>query len=164
MTGAATTPEEGLVAVPAEPPTPGATRPEVAGAVRYGDLLMTSGQTAVQPDGALVAVGRLGESVDVPDGRRCAWQCAANVVAAARAELGSLDQVEQVVRVTVYVASAPGFVEQHLVADAATQYFHSVFGADIGRHTRAALGVAELPTGSPVEIEAVMRIRPATGS
>lgn len=127
-----------------------------AGARRLGsDLLITSGRTAVGPDGTLLVRGRLGGEVDLETGRRCAWQCAANVVAAARAELGSLDLIRGVPRVTVFVASAPGFVGQSLVADGATQYFHAVFGAEAGHHARSAIGVMHLPNNSPVEVEAI---------
>lgn len=144
---------------PATPPPAGPQRPSIAGARRHGDLLVTSGQTAVGPGGGLVASGRVGDQVDLETARRCAWQCAANVLEAVRAELGSLEQVAEVVKLTVFVASAPGFVEQHLVADAATAYVQHVLGPEAGLHARAALGVAELPTGSPVEVEALVRVR-----
>jgi enamine deaminase RidA (YjgF/YER057c/UK114 family) len=143
----------------ATPPPPGPERPPIAGTRRHGDLLTTSGQTAIGPGGTLVASGRLGDQVDLETGRRCAWQCAANVLEAVRAEVGSLAEVAEVVKLTVFVASAPGFVEQHLVADAATAYVHDVLGPEIGRHARSAIGVAELPTGSPVEVEALVRLR-----
>ena len=149
------TPEQRYAVLPAEPPLPSPERMPRAGARRIGDVLITSGRTAVRPDGSLVACGQLGAEVDLETGRRCAWQCAANVVAAARAELGSLDLVTRVARVTVFVASAPGFVEQSLVGDGATQYFHAVFGPDVGHHARSAIGVMHLPNNSPVEVEAI---------
>ncbi|WP_158564295.1 RidA family protein [Jiangella anatolica] len=143
---------------PAVPPPAGPQRPTIAKAIRQGDLLFTSGQTAVGPDGVLIASGRLGDQIDLETGRRCAWQCAANVLEAVRSELGSLEPVAEVVKLTVFVASAPGFIEQHLVADGATAYVQHVLGADAGTHARSAIGVAELPTGSPVEVEAVIRL------
>lgn len=144
---------------PPVPPPAGPQRPSIASMRRYGDLLATSGQTAVGPGGALIASGRVGDQVDLETGRQCAWQCAANVLEAVRAELGSLEQVAEVVKLTVFVASAPGFIEQHLVADAATAYVQHVLGPDAGQHARSAIGVAELPTGSPVEVEALVRVR-----
>lgn len=144
---------------PATPPPAGPQRPSIARARRQGDLLATSGQTAVGPSGALVASGRVGDQVDLDIARHCAWQCAANVLEAVRAELGSLEQVAEVVKLTVFVASAPGFIEQHLVADAATAYVQHVLGPEVGLHARSAVGVAELPTGSPVEVEALVRVR-----
>lgn len=136
------------------PPTPQPTRPRIAAAQRHGDTLVTSGQTAVGSDGVLVASGRVGVDVDLETARRCAWQCASNVLTAAKSVLGSLDEIAGLTKLTVYVASAPEFIEQHLIADAATVYMQQVLGVDAGIHARAAIGVATLPTGSPVEIEA----------
>ncbi|MBB5790663.1 Rid family hydrolase [Jiangella mangrovi] len=144
---------------PATPPPAGPQRPSIAAIRRYGDLVATSGKTANGPDGALIASGRVGDQVDLETGRQCAWQCAANVLETLRTELGSLEQVAEVVKLTVFVASAPGFIEQHLVADAATAYVQHVLGSEVGLHARSAIGVAELPTGSPVEVEALVRVR-----
>lgn len=140
------------------PPPAGGSRPGIALVRRHGDALYASGQTAVGPDGTLVASGRVGADVDLETARACAWQCAANIVGAVKDEIGSLDKIAQVTKVTVFVASTPDFVEQHLVADATTSYFREVFGDDVGHHARAALGVAVLPTGSPVEVEAVFQL------
>lgn len=140
----------------AEPPVAG-NRPSIVAAKRYGNQLITSGQTA-QIDGTNIANGVVGADVDLETARKCAWQCSVNVVAAALAELGDLDRIIEVTRVTVFVASTPDFTDQHLVGDAATLYFHEVFGPEIGAHTRAALGVASLPTGSPVEVEAIFQV------
>jgi len=139
---------------PAVPP-PAAARPAIAPAIRYGDLVRSSGQTA-HVDGVNIATGLVGREVDVETARHAAWQCSRNVIAAI-AEVVDLELVESVVRVTVFVASTPEFSQQHLVADAATAYFHHVFG-ERGVHTRAAIGVASLPTGSPVEVEAIVRV------
>ncbi|WP_162606621.1 RidA family protein [Jiangella asiatica] len=143
---------------PATPPPAPPTRPTLAMTRRHGDLLVTSGQTAVGPDGALIASGRVGDQVDLETARACAWRCMANVVEAIRGELGTLEAVTAVVKITVFVASAPGFIEQHLVADAATAYLKHVFGDEVGHSSRSAIGVAELPTGSPVEVEAMVRV------
>ena len=106
----------------AEPPVAG-DRPSIVAAKRYGNQLITSGQTA-HVDGTNIANGVVGAEVDLETARKCAWQCSANVVAAALAELGDLEQITEVTRVTVYVASTPDFTDQHLVGDAATLYFH----------------------------------------
>lgn len=143
--------------LPAEGNPAGGPRPSFAAAMRTGNTMITSGQTAVTATG-LLASGRLGDTVDLETGRRCARQCARNVVAAARAELGSLDRIVGVLRITVFVASAAGFTDQHLVADGASEYLYELFGPELGTHTRSALGVAELPTGSPVEIEGIFLI------
>ncbi|RAY16953.1 RidA family protein [Actinomadura craniellae] len=149
-----------LAAAP-DGPGPLGERPPVAAARRAGPTLIVSGQVAVR-DGKLLAAGRVGEDVPIEAARSCAWQCARNVLTAVQDELGDeggLGAVEHVEAVTVWVASAPGFTDQHLVADAATELFLDVLGAAAGRHARAALGVAALPTGSPVEVQATFRLR-----
>ncbi|MGW5410303.1 RidA family protein [Actinomadura geliboluensis] len=139
-------------------PGPAGERPSVAAARRSGAVLIASGQVAAR-DGKLIAEGRVGEDVSLDVARACARQCARNVLTAVRDELSGLGAVEHVETVSVWVASAPGFTDQHLVADAATALFTEVFGDDAGRHARVALGVAALPTGSPVEVQATFRLR-----
>ncbi|WP_412519945.1 RidA family protein [Actinomadura madurae] len=149
-----------LAAAPAEP-GPAGERPPVAAVRRTGATLIASGQVAAR-DGKLLAEGRVGEDVTLDTARSCAWQCARNVLTAVRDELagdGGLGAVEHVEAVSVWVASAPGFTDQHLVADAATVLFTEVLGESAGRHARVALGVAALPTGSPVEVQATFRLR-----
>ena len=138
------------------PPARGA-RPLVARTRRHGTFLFVSGQTAVR-DGALVAHGRVGDGIDLDGARECAWQCARNVVNEIASAVDDLERVRAITRITVYVASDPTFELQHLVADAATQYFLEVFGESVGIHARAAIGVAALPTGSPVEVDATVEI------
>ncbi|MGP4025836.1 RidA family protein [Actinomadura sp. 3N407] len=153
--------DQRLAAAPAEP-GPAGERPSVAAARRSGGALIASGQVAAR-GGELLAEGRVGVDVSLDVARSCARQCARNVLTAVRDELsgdGGLGAVEHVEAVSVWVASAPGFTDQHLVADAATALFTEVFGDDAGRHARVALGVAALPTGSPVEVQATFRLRP----
>lgn len=138
------------ISVPAAPAPAAAYLPWV----RTGELLFTSGQIALR-DGALVASGVVGADVDIDTAQECARQCAINVLAQAQAALGDLGRVNRVVKVTVFVASAPGFTDQHLVANGASELFVDVFG-DAGRHARSAIGAAALPTGTPVEVEAVI--------
>jgi enamine deaminase RidA (YjgF/YER057c/UK114 family) len=121
--------------------------------VRLGELVYTSGQIATAGD-ALVATGRLGAEVDVDTGRAAARACALNVLAQLRAAAGSLDAIARLVKLTVFVASAPEFTDQPRVADGASQLLIEVLGP-AGAHARSAVGVAALPLGSPVEIEAV---------
>jgi enamine deaminase RidA (YjgF/YER057c/UK114 family) len=124
--------------------------------VGAGDLVYTSGQIATGPDGSLVATGRVGAEVDREQARRCAETCALNVLAQLERTPG-LDRIERLVKLTVFVASAPGFREQHVVANGASDLLVAVLG-ERGRHARSAVGVAELPLGSPVEIEAIARV------
>lgn len=135
------------------PPAPAAAYIPVA---RAGALLFTAGQLPLS-DGVLLATGRVGATVDRDTAIACARQCAINVLAQVRAELGSLDAVSRVVKLTVFVASEPSFTEQHIVANGASELFAEVFG-DIGRHARSAVGVAVLPLDAPVEVEAVVEV------
>ena len=144
-----------LAGAPMEPPVLRGRQP-VEAVTRLGDLLVASGQVAVA-DGELVATGVVGADVDVATARRAAWVCARNLLAAVRDEAGGLDQV-RAVRITVYVACAPTFTEQHLVADAATRLVLDVLGPERGAHSRAALGVAGLPLGSPVEVDGLFQL------
>lgn len=134
-----------------------AARPAIAAATVVGNLIISSGQTAHR-DGVNLAEGLVGADVTLEVARDCAWQCARNVVDALAATLGDLERIVAVRRVTVYVASAPGFTRQHLVADAASEYVLRVFG-EAGVHARAAIGVAALPTASPVEVELIAEVR-----
>lgn len=144
----------------------GLTLPEVAMPVgtyvpakRHGDLIYSSGQLPIV-DGALVAHGTVGQREgDVTPDRavECARFAALNALAAAAQVAGGLDQITGVVRVTGYVASAPGFTAQPAVINGASGLLADVFGED-GRHARSAVGVAALPLGSPVEIEIVVSV------
>ncbi|MGC0251837.1 RidA family protein [Pseudactinotalea sp. Z1748] len=125
---------------------------------RAGQVLHMSGQVAFVGS-ELLATGVLGTDVDVPTGNACARQCALNLLARLQEELGSLDRVAQVVKLTVFVASAAGFRDQPQVANGASDVFVEVLG-DRGRHARSAVGVAELPIGTPVEVEAVVEVEP----
>ena len=122
---------------------------------RHGDLVFTAGQIPVV-DGALTAEGRLGAELDTAAGQEVARTCAINVLAVAKAAAGSLDDVG-VVKVTVFVASANGFTEQHLVANGASELLAEVLG-DAGVHARSAVGVPSLPLNAPVEVEAILAV------
>jgi enamine deaminase RidA (YjgF/YER057c/UK114 family) len=124
-----------------------------------GSFAFVSGQVPVQ-DGVPTVTGRLGDGVDVEAGQEAARRCALQVLAALRAELGSLSRIRRIVRVGVFVASAPAFTDQPKVANGASDLLVDVFG-DQGRHARAAVGVAALPLGVPVEVELLAEIDPA---
>lgn len=141
----------------------GVKLPEVAApAANYipiaetGKLLLTSGQLPMK-DGKLMAMGRLGSDLGTEAGKLAAKWCAVNVLAAARSALGDLEKIEQIVKITVFVASAPDFTEQHLVANGASDFFVSVLG-ERGRHARSAVGTAVLPLNAPVEVEAIIEV------
>ncbi|WP_375567623.1 RidA family protein [Oceaniradius stylonematis] len=125
--------------------------------VRSGNLVFTSGQLPFM-DGALRATGLVGADVSLEDGQDAAKWCAVNILAVAKSALGSLDAIEKIVKISVFVASAPGFTEQHLVANGASDLLAEALG-DKGRHARAAVGMASLPLNAAVEIEAIIEGR-----
>jgi enamine deaminase RidA (YjgF/YER057c/UK114 family) len=124
--------------------------------VRTGDLVYTSGQVPML-EGKLHQTGKLGVDLGVDEGRAQARICALNAVAALKAEIGDLAKVKRIVKVVVFVASAPGFTEQPQVANGASDLLGEVFG-DAGKHARSAVGVAALPLDAPVEVELIAEV------
>lgn len=125
--------------------------------VLHDGLIYVSGQLPITAQG-IACRGRLGETVSVEDGRKGARLCAINVLAQAKAALdGDLERIRQVVRITGFVASAPGFFEQHLVVNGASELFAEALGAR-GRHARAAVGAAALPLEAAVEVDAIIAV------
>lgn len=124
--------------------------------VRAGGLVYTSGQLPVV-NGELIVQGKVPADVTVPQAQACAMQAALNALAAVEAEVESLESVRQVVRVTVYVNSSPGFTDQASVANGASELLLKAFGS-AGRHTRCAIGAAELPKNSPVEVDVIFEV------
>jgi enamine deaminase RidA (YjgF/YER057c/UK114 family) len=125
-------------------------------ATRSGDLVFTAGQLPLR-DGDLSASGKVGESVTAEAANEAARLCGLNALAAAASEAGGLDNIRRVVKVTGFVASAPGFNSQPAVINGASDLLGEVFGAD-GLHARSAVGVAELPLGAPVEVEIIVEV------
>jgi enamine deaminase RidA (YjgF/YER057c/UK114 family) len=150
------TPEERLQQLGVDLPTPAAPVAAYVPTVRTGNLLYVSGQVPLV-DGTPTHLGHLGDDVGLEDGRAAARTCAINLLAALKAELGELSRVTRVVKVTGFVASAPGFTDQPKVVNAASELFGEAFG-DAGRHARSAVGVAALPLGVPVEVEAIVEV------
>lgn len=124
-----------------------------------GELAFVAGQVPLQ-DGRPMLVGRVGAEVSAEDAQGAARRCALQALAALREALGSLDRVEAIVKLDVFVGSAEGFTEQPRVANGASDVLVDIFG-EAGRHARAAVGVAALPLGVPVEVAVLARIRPA---
>jgi enamine deaminase RidA (YjgF/YER057c/UK114 family) len=122
-----------------------------------GLTVYASGQVPFDGD-QLVSKGKVPDEVSPDEATRMAALCAANVLRAVRRHVGSLDKVDRIVRITGYVNSDPGFTDQHLVINGASQLVRDVFG-DAGRHARTALGMAQLPLGSSVEVEMILRLK-----
>lgn len=121
-----------------------------------GNLLFISGQVSKAGDGTLVK-GQLGGTMSVEEGQQAARLCALNILAQARAALGSLDRIAQLVRLTGFVSATPDFTQHPQVINGASDLMVEVLG-DAGRHTRVAVGVASLPLGCAVEIDAIVRV------
>lgn len=124
-------------------------------AVRTGSHVYVSGQLPMV-DGALPVTGKVGAEVSPEQARELAARCALNALAAVD-DLVGLAAVTRVVKVTGFVASAPGFQGQPGVVNGASELFIEVFG-EAGRHARSAVGVAELPLGAPVEVEVIVEV------
>lgn len=124
--------------------------------VKSGNLLFPSGQLPIK-DGKLAVTGLLGKDVDLAAGQEAAKLCAINVLSQAKAALGDLEKIRRLVKITVYVASAPTFTEQHLVGNGASDFFVAVLG-ERGKHARVAIGMAALPLNASVEVEAVLEV------
>lgn len=150
------TPEERLQELGVSLPSPAAPVAAYIPCVRTGNLVYVSGQVPTV-DGKPTHLGHLGGEVGLEDGRAAARTCAVNVIAALKAELGQLSQVRRIVKVTGFVACTPEFTDAPKVINAASELFGAAFG-DAGRHARAAVGVAALPLGVPVEVEAIVEV------
>jgi len=127
-----------------------------APAVREGSLVMTAGQLPLR-GGALMSVGLVGGEVSPEDAELAAQQCALNAIAAI-ASVAELDDVVRIMKVTGFVASAPGFTAQPGVVNGASNLLLHAFG-DAGRHARSAVGVSALPLNAPVEVEVTAILR-----
>lgn len=137
-----------------------AAPPAVANYVPFvvsGELLYISGQLAKAGDGRMVT-GRLGADVGIEQGYEAAQFSALNILAQAKAALGDLGRIGQVLRLNGFVASTPDFTDHPKVVNGASDLIANALG-DAGRHTRVAVGVPSLPMNSAVEVDAVMRIR-----
>src|ERR1700686_2000624 len=136
------------------PPEPFGTYVE---AVQTGDLLFLSGMLPTEGPGAKF-IGRVGAELDVEAGPRVAHLAALNVLAVARKHLGPLDKVTRIVRLGVSVATSGDVRDQPKVADAASDLLQDVFGKDKSP-CRLVYGVANLPLGTPVELEVIFEVR-----
>jgi enamine deaminase RidA (YjgF/YER057c/UK114 family) len=124
---------------------------------QFGNIVFASGQTPTV-DGVLTMRGKLGAEISVEQGQEGARLSVLNCLAAVQGLIGDLDRVEAVLKLTGYVASAPGFYDQPTVINGASVLLEEVLG-DAGKHARAALGLAELPGGAPVEVDLVLAVR-----
>lgn len=126
--------------------------------VQSGNLLMISGQGPVSASGVAIT-GRLGDGLDLEDGVRAAQLASLNIVAQIKAALDSdFSRLSRIVRLAGYVNATPDFTHHAAVLNGASELMADLFG-DKGRHARSAIGVASLPMGWAVEIDAIVEIR-----
>ena len=149
-------PEEKLQAMGLTLPPPARPVAAYVPVVQSGSHLYVSGQLPIR-DGQLTDRGRVGSDLSVEQAYQAARTCALNGLAAIKAHVGDLGRVVRVVKVTGFVAGAPGFVEQPKVVNGASELLVELFG-ERGRHARSSVGVAELPLGAPVEIELLVEV------
>jgi enamine deaminase RidA (YjgF/YER057c/UK114 family) len=138
-------------------PQPAAPVAAYVPTVEQGGLLHISGQISVGEDGNLI-LGRLGDDLNLERGMEAARRCGIMLLAQISAALGSLDRVERIVKLGVFVNSAPSFTDQPKVANGASELMQQVFG-EAGRHARSAVGVAVLPLGVAVEVDAIVAVK-----
>ena len=155
--------EKGAAAMSAKLADLGITLPAAAAPVAaYVPVVVSGGFAYVSGqlpfvDGKLVT-GRLGEDVSTEAGQAAARACGLMILAQLQAALGSLDRVEQVVKLGAFISSAAGFTDQPKVANGASELMAEVFG-DAGKHARSAVGVPVLPLGAAVEVDAIVAIK-----
>jgi enamine deaminase RidA (YjgF/YER057c/UK114 family) len=123
-------------------------------AVRTGNLLYTAGSGP----GPTAPRGKLGRDLTVEQGYQAARETGLNLLAVVRESLGSLDKVKRVVKVLGMVNSADGFGDQPKVINGFSDLMVEVFGEEIGKHARSAVGMAALPNNIPVEIEMIVEV------
>ena len=124
---------------------------------RSGNLVFVAGQLPME-GGKPQFLGKLGREVQTADGQKAARLCALNIVAQLRNALaGDIDRVRRIVRVGGFVATVPDFTDHPQVVNGASDTLVQIFG-DAGKHARAAVGVASLPRGVAVEVEAVAEV------
>lgn len=125
-------------------------------ASKSGNLIFVSGQLPLV-GGHLLHQGKVGGDVSIEEAMNSARACSINALAVMSKELNGLDSVKRIIKLTGYVSSSPGFGKQANVVNGASDLFYEVFG-DEGRHSRAAVGVSELPMNAPVEVEIIAEI------
>lgn len=125
-------------------------------AVVVDSMIFTSGQIPVL-DGELKFKGKIGKDLTEEEGRRAAELCVLNCLSVIKNSAGSLDKIEKIIKVTVFINSADTFTAQPKVANGASDLLVILFG-DKGKHARSAVGVNELPINAAVEIEMIAKL------
>jgi enamine deaminase RidA (YjgF/YER057c/UK114 family) len=157
MTGV--TPEERLRELGLELPVLSEPRGDYVRARRHGSLVYLAGHGPAPDAEGRRPTGKVGADLTIEEGYEASRRAGLGLLATLAAELGELSRVTAVLRVFGMVNGAPGFVATPRVIDGCSNLLVAVFGPEVGRHARSAIGVAELPFDLPVEIEAVVAVR-----
>lgn len=139
-------------------PTPAKPLANYVGAVRMGNALFLAGHIPIDAEGKPSFRGKVGREISAEEGYQAARLVGINLLGTTHAALGGLEGVRRVVKAFGMVNAAPGFVEIPKVVNGFSDLMVEVFGPDVGRHARSAVGVAELPLDVPVEIEMIVEV------
>jgi enamine deaminase RidA (YjgF/YER057c/UK114 family) len=139
-------------------PAPATPIGNYVSAVRTGNLLFLAGHGPVRTAGKPMITGKVGKTMSTEQAAQVAREVGLNLLATVKTHLGSLDKVKRIVKVLGMVNSAEGFGEQPKVINGFSDLMVEVFGEAIGKHARSAVGMAELPSGIPVEIEMILEV------
>ena len=145
--------EEKLKTLEITLPTPPTPAGSYVPAIKTGNLLFVSGQIPME-DGKVIFTGKVTND-NMETAKKSAKMCAINLLAQMKRELGSLDKVTKIVRISGFVNSDPEFYQHPIIINAASDLFFEIFG-DKGKHSRIAVGVACLPLNSMTEIDAII--------
>jgi enamine deaminase RidA (YjgF/YER057c/UK114 family) len=151
-----TSAETRLAELGIELPSPNPPVAAFVPAVRTGNLVYLSGAGPI--DGSRVITGKVGASVDLEEAKEAARLTGLQLLAALRAEIGSLDRVTRIVKLLGMVNCAPGFNQTPAVIDGCSTLLLDIFGPERGAHARSAVGMAELPFDIAVEIEMIVEV------
>ena len=135
------------------PPTPAGSYIPI---VRSGNLLYVSGQIPME-DGKVTFTGKVSDT-NIETAQKSAIICAINILAQLKKELGDLEKISKIVRISGFVNSVPEFTQQPKVINAASDLFYEIFG-ECGKHSRIAVGVSSLPLNSMTEIDAIVEMK-----
>ena len=139
-------------------PVPPSPIGNYVGAVRAGNLLFLAGHIPIDEKGKPKHVGKVGEEVGAEEGYQAARLVGLNLLGTTRKHIGSLDNVGRIVKVLGMVNAAPGFTEVPKIINGFSDLIVDIFGEEVGRHARSAVGVSELPMNVPVEIEMILEL------
>ena len=135
------------------PPSPAGSYIPV---VRSGNLLYVSGQIPME-DGKVAFTGKVSD-INIETAQKSARICAINILAQLKKELGDLEKISKIVRISGFVNSVPEFTQQPKVINAASDLLYEIFG-ECGKHSRIAVGVSSLPLNSMTEIDAIVEMK-----